>query len=215
MVDQSLFRVLPDELVLKIIAMASSNHDFIVDIIAEVSERFKLISSDRSLWRGNVRFCGHGDQDMRVELVTEKFLNDGITKLNIFGQGDRLPVISRKSIMNIAAKCPNLVRLSLPNVISWPTLNPPLRFLRTLTIESADNFCFMDVDLNWSVPCLRKFELGRCTQQVTVPDLKGCKKLNFVRLMGEGFKFRLNPTMGGGSWRWYMTRGAIIGRILR
>ena len=63
MATYSPFCSLPDEIVLKIIAMAApETHDFIVDTVPEVSERFGRIAADKSLWKGVVRFCGRGDQ---------------------------------------------------------------------------------------------------------------------------------------------------------
>ena len=55
---------LPDELVLKIVMLSAApedkdkgaiyDHNFILNIISKISLRFRRISADSSLWKGNV-----------------------------------------------------------------------------------------------------------------------------------------------------------------
>ena len=54
------FDLLPDELVLKIVSLAvektgrDEQHDFLLDVIAPVSLRFRCIAKEKSFWEGGV-----------------------------------------------------------------------------------------------------------------------------------------------------------------
>ena len=156
---------------------------------------------------------------IKVQKVTRRYLNRGVTELVITGKYNEsgmliVPMIVANDIRDIATKCPEMVRLSVPYITSWPTLDEPMLSLKSLIVKSSSACCFNYVELHRSVPNLMVFELGGCTQQTTVPNLNGCKKLRKVCLTGEGLKFRLYPRIDGGSWRWTKSGGAIIGRRL-
>ena len=74
------FDALPDELLLKIIKFAcvpagfkpgeKYNHDFLANVLSQVSVRFKKIASDHSLWKGVVWIGRHqGNQMVDNQMV--------------------------------------------------------------------------------------------------------------------------------------------------
>ena len=139
--EDSPFHLLPDELVLKIVKMASEHssgwarfdHTFIVATISRISARFSRISTDGSLWKGNValrsrdsmqRLDFHRDRDI-IPRAIERFLGKGVKRLKIVEyhetRNTRLS-LSEEQIQTIARKCPDLIYLNLRNVgiDSWP-----------------------------------------------------------------------------------------------
>ena len=86
------FDALPDELVLKIIKMASwdeegeppcYDHDWLIDILFKVSKRFKRLATDRSLWEGYVWI--HADKNPeKLEFVVQNCLNSDTWYFGVF-----------------------------------------------------------------------------------------------------------------------------------
>ena len=136
--NENLFSSLPDELILKIVKMASKhssgwakfNHTFIVGIISRISVRFSRIATDISLWKGNVVLCGRWDSleegpKRHREIIPrtiDRFLGEGVKRLKIAEYHDTTFTLSKEQMKTIARKCPDLVYLNLQNVgvDSWP-----------------------------------------------------------------------------------------------
>ena len=95
----SLFASLPDELVLKIIKFAAGtpspkleyanhwltekyDHDLLANCLSQVSMRFKRISADVSLWKGDV-WIGRFTKIETIEWVIRNCLNGGTTSLSM------------------------------------------------------------------------------------------------------------------------------------
>ena len=136
-----LFDSLPDEMLLKIVKMASEDehplgwskydHTFIVGTISRISARFSRMAKDRSLWKGNVVLCSRSDlsegpkhQEI-IPRAIECFLGEGVKRLKIVEFHEvcnRKLSLSGDQIKAIAKKCPDLTYLTLRNVgvDSWP-----------------------------------------------------------------------------------------------
>ena len=93
------FDCLPDELVLKIIKLAAGmpspklefadhwltekyDHDLLANCLSQVSMRFKRISADVSLWKGDV-WIGRFTKIETIEWVIRNCLNGGTTSLSM------------------------------------------------------------------------------------------------------------------------------------
>ena len=93
------FDCLPDELVLKIIKLAAGmpspklefadhwltekyDHDLLANCLSQVSMRFKRISADVSLWKGDV-WIGRRTKIETIEWVIRDCLNGGTTSLSM------------------------------------------------------------------------------------------------------------------------------------
>ena len=93
------FDCLPDELVLKIIKLAAGmpspklefadhwltekyDHDLLANCLSQVSRRFKRISTDVSLWKGDV-WIGRFTKIETIEWVIRNCLNGGTTSLSM------------------------------------------------------------------------------------------------------------------------------------
>ena len=127
-IPTSPFDTLPDELVLKIVKMASSSHTsgwarydhtFVVATVSRVSAKFARIAADKSLWKGNVALSstGHEDEDV-IPRAIELFLGEGVKRLRIIEHReiyDPKLSLSEGQIRTIARKCPGLVYLGCMN----------------------------------------------------------------------------------------------------
>ena len=86
------FDSLPDELVLNIVKLSARYgleneefycHDYLVDVLCNVSFRSRRLASDYSLWQGHVVI--HADSDpRRTELVVQECLNSGTRAFHIY-----------------------------------------------------------------------------------------------------------------------------------
>ena len=113
---------LPDELILKVIELAASgggqggrcNHNFILNVISKVSTRFKRISTDSSLWRGDVAISA-SQQDAR--LAIRYCINTGtrFLKIRITSGGN----ISSRDLLDIYDRCAHLEGLDVWIGIQW------------------------------------------------------------------------------------------------
>ena len=117
------FDWLPDEVMLKIVKMASwkrsettickggqrwfsiYDHEFILRSISLVSARFNRIAGDGSMWKDVVTI----ESWLFLHYDVLRFLNDGITKLLITSRICPFELmIAPHAIASIASKCPNL-----------------------------------------------------------------------------------------------------------
>ena len=93
------FDSLPDELVLKIMKMSVRSGlenedeemfyclDFLIDVLCQVSIRFRRLAADYSLWKGLVVIRADGDP-RRAEFVVQKCLNSGTRAFYMHGNLD-------------------------------------------------------------------------------------------------------------------------------
>ena len=209
------FETLPPEVAEIIFKMAMSNevpwrHNFLVDVIAKVSTRFKYLAALKSLWQGEVDIRGDSEY---VKQVTQKFLNKGISHLTFEGTYIETPTFT-DDLLVVAAKCENLKKLKLCTLIvmSWPTFTVPWVSLKELYLQlvTMNANTFLDVRLHQSLPNLEKFCILNChsipesgqTWGIILPDMVGCHFLRRVVLTGSVFQMDgLPPTLStlGGS----------------
>ena len=118
--ESSPFDSLPDELVLKILQLAIADpeerlrsdlienfenwippHNFLSNIISRVSTRFRKISKDKSLWKGEVIISGHR---LYVNRLVRNYLSDGTTSIKILKSSE----LMERDLWALARKCPNM-----------------------------------------------------------------------------------------------------------
>ena len=109
--EPSHFDSLPDEILMKIINLAlGSNwpetHNFLVNVISNISPRFRRLAADKSLWKGRISV---GINPTTVEEVIRKFLGKEVRELSIdpyFGEGGvkHEMALSAKDIAEMAAR---------------------------------------------------------------------------------------------------------------
>ena len=174
--------ILPDELLMKIIKMAtkdqeSRRHEFLAGTIAEISVGFRRLAGDKSLWKGTVK-------TNKVEEVID-FLNKGVN--NVFM--DYGKSVTSYEIQVLADKCPKLKALWYPTISSWPTLSTPWHSLRYLGITLESNRIFDKVELHSSLPNLMYLHIRVNEYQgahpFTLPDMRGCSRLKILILDGN------------------------------
>ena len=107
----SYFDLLPDEIVIMIVKMVVSDkekkkHDYVVDVIGNISKRFLRLARDKSLWVGEIWI--HGD-NMKIRKVIHNFLSDGVTTLYLSG-GNGMLHRDIKTIFEICPKCHNVIQ---------------------------------------------------------------------------------------------------------
>ena len=170
---------LPDELILKIIKLAASrggqgegcNHNSILNVISKISKRFKRISTDSSLWRGNVTINA-SLQDTR--LAIRESINNGTTflKIRISSGGN----ISRGDLIDINKRCTNLKRLDvLIDLESWPkypsiTAWKSMKVLILHLTRDVDPIDFWHGDMDSYLPNLLEFTI--CSPKMYRTDVQ-------------------------------------------
>ena len=111
------FELLPPEVAEITIRMVMKNldyrerHLYLVDVLAQVSTRFKALAALKSLWQGIVWI--HGDESL-IRKVIGEFLGDGTTALHLFGRGNAM--ISGDDIHSVANKCLKLEYLGIQSL---------------------------------------------------------------------------------------------------
>ena len=143
---------LPDELILKVIGLASSgerhgegiNHNFILNVMAKISKRFQRISTDSSLWRGNVHIKA-SRHDTKLAITG---INHGTTflKIRIISGAD----ISSDDLIDIYKRCTNLKGLDIMiDLRSWPIADSwtSMRFLKLHLTRDVHPEYFWDGDM--------------------------------------------------------------------
>ena len=132
---------LPDELILQIVKLSASSegrgkgaiydHNFILNIISKISNRFRRISADSSLWKGSTAIRA---SQKDVSFAINHCIHLGTTFLKVrtmMGED-----ISNAEIMTVYRKCRNLEGLDLIIGRSvWPSLPSPWRSLRVLSLH--------------------------------------------------------------------------------
>ena len=202
------FDLLPDEIVLKIIDLASATwwrwdkphkQDFLLDVIARTSLRFKNLADDKSLWKGEVRI--EGDR-AKIERVIGKYLNEEVTHLWIGGTGyleedgevvpSTISIFGATDVRAVAEKCPKLEEfwLNMVNLVGWPSLGTPWSSVKKLWINGVERGCFNNVALHETVPNVEEFTLCGHLERVgsLLPDMNQCEALKEVTLSWGVFR---------------------------
>ena len=103
---------------------STNKHNFLVDVIANISGRFRSLASSRSLWKGEIYISGG---EKKIQRVMEGFLYNGVTTLHLINTTrktvttwtKRLITVQEKTaitaanILDMAVRCPNLEALSI------------------------------------------------------------------------------------------------------
>ena len=161
----SSFDGLPNELLLKIIDLASPNRDFLMNVLSRVCRKFKCISKDTSLWKGviSLEFVDNEEEErletanaLCLNTIFNELLHENTFELHIrdarrtlYGSGARNRVeITGEHLHKLSLRCPKLKKLSFAGVRvrawgrpinEWVTLHPPeLRELEVLHFDSCD-----------------------------------------------------------------------------
>ena len=124
------FDSLSDEIALKIIAMAAPkkwwydpelkyNHDFLIDVLCEVSIQFRRLATDSSLWKDSVYIHIPMNDFRKLDFVIRETLNSGTKALTIcLGRGyvnirDRNVTFPNRYLIDLATNFTNLKRVNL------------------------------------------------------------------------------------------------------
>ena len=192
----SFFDALPDELLLKIVQMAtkansvtyflSYNHFNLdkLDTISKLSSKFNRIAQDQSFWRGTVKVESH----MKHQAL--QYMNKGTTQLVFMGD-QKGTELTPQEISSIASKCPKLetLYLSKVKVRSWPNLRKPW-MLKNLTLfgTGCGNIdAFEGKGLHLMLPKLEYLYVFLSTEEVmTVPKKSMFQNLSKMTLGGGG-----------------------------
>ena len=201
---------------------SSHQHNLLVDVIANISSRFRTLASSKSLWKGEVYISGC---EKKIKEVMEGFLSDGITALHLINTKRRTTKylakygntfqertkISAADILNMAARCPNLEALSISSakLEAWPTFIAPWTSLKILNLTDVEfgYDVFEDIKLYHSLPNLVFFGLDISTtgaavvdlDWITAPAMGLCHDLKLVRLTSNSgyFDFQLDSLPRG------------------
>ena len=161
--DGSHFHMIPDELVLKILKMTVSsenriigrtlraylnatNRTYIIDVLGNVSSRFRRIARDRAFWGGRITldFLSRCEEDVminekRLKRIADSFLGESARDITVRGDVPLMQInqqswgcsvsrdslrarsicrmnISKENIQGLSSKCPNLMYLSFYSI---------------------------------------------------------------------------------------------------
>ena len=210
MSGKSSINSLPDELLLKIIQYVAFepagyfgqksmiNQHYLIDVISKISKRFSIISTDNTMWKGEVyiRFYGNGERKIRHAIDC---LGQDIDNLKFFGSDlyDRnleLPNVtfSREDILALANKAKSLRCLEIGGfrLVSWThsSIKWSLEELRLADIEMPW-YVFQNMKMHQCLPNLKIFNIIRCQDEsghsITLPDLSKCTELLKFQIAGD------------------------------
>lgn len=193
----SLFDLLPDEIVMKVIKMTMNyriyyHHDYLVNSIRNISERFRRLASDKALWTGEIWIHG---SDTQVKNLIHNFLGGGVKSISISAMK---ATISSAEILKMAEKCPNNESLwmNAKTITTWPLeLNAPWLSLQELSIYRCEleYNLFQGVVLHQNMPNLKEFHWmfsgtrDHLRDSYVLPDMSGCQNLKIVELVNAKF----------------------------
>ena len=198
----------------RLAALASPkyNHDFIIDVVSKISERFNRLAHDRSLWEGTVMISLDGDfldekkdewiyGEKRADEVINEWLNDGTERLWLEGEHycHKVPTFN---FVSLAKRCPNLKTLLLYSVELDEGLSPSFEmnsledlFMHNVNLLHLDPF--LNFDWKHTFPRIALFGLwpdmldhGGCWR--LLPDLRECENIREVYLIGGRYSFPTN-----------------------
>ena len=200
---------LPDKILIKIVKMAASlretrniqefpekvpfsyeyDHDFLIEVVAKISKRFRRIAAHPAFWKGNV-FIYRSSVEI-IELV-EDYLSDATKGLWVYKNNLTTP-LPKRSIAGLAGKCPNLRRLAFSMLASPSGHWLGQLFLKPLeSLEELYLHCIVppdmlrNVQLHRSLPNLRVlcFKRYQNHSYTDLPDMSGCDKMQRLHLSG-------------------------------
>ena len=183
--SSSPFSSLPDEVVMKVLKMAmelenNQKHSFLVNTIAHTSSRFKRLSKDKSLWKGQVVIYDY-ESPTSIAKNINRFGKFPITKIGI------IRGVNGGHIQRVALQFPMLEEVCFRWIASWPRLSNPWISLKSLSIGEVHPYSvFENIDLATTVPNLVFLRISKLDfQNSTLPDMTDCKNLEVVEIMVE------------------------------
>ena len=195
------FDMLPPEMTIAIIKMAVGSYEytrwnFLVDVIAKISKKFKTLAATKSLWQGRVWITG-GDT-VKMRKIIQEFLSDGITELAINDSA----VISSDEIVTLIERCTKMKQLEIngtsSRMESWPKFITPWTSMKHLVLTGIEVRAdvFHDVELHQSLPNLEELWILYCEgvptgTAIRLPDMAECKSLRRVWLVHQDSKFEV------------------------
>ena len=195
----------------------TNEHNFLVDVIANISTRFRNLASFKSLWKGEVYI--KGDKN-KIRGVMERFLSNGITSLHLINSEQNLltpapgnlttrprrmktpiqkSIFSAADILNLAERCPDLEKLNIfsTKMDAWPIMTTPWTSMKILKLANVDIEVdlFKDINIHHSLPNLAYFGFGVVTglDSITLPEMGQCKFLEVVGLHSGNFQLKSLP----------------------
>ena len=215
---------LPDEILLKIIQMATRkfalyvgektlvDHFYLINVISQVSTRFKKIVSDKAFWEKEVYIALKKSPKMKHVIDC---LGTNIRKIQFYDPekfidtyGARYTTsteisVSCEDILSLQKKATDLRSLELCglDILSWPT-HQSAWSLEELILRDINMpwYTFQNVAIHRYLPNLRAFKMIRCTDEsgasIMLPDLSQCQRLEEVRIAGNnvGYNAYCFPT---------------------
>ena len=207
------FDSLPDEIVLAIIEKAvedqRNKHNLLINLIGNISVRFRRLAADPSFWKGdiNIRLWGSEEGEVQamerqLHMVIGEFLGTGVERLQI-KTGDNMTYCGNKPLITpvqdftlLAERCLKLTDLNFTGfkIESWPNTwrnwdsvfhSWPVEKL-SLAYVTMSSKAFKNVPLHFTLPNIRVFEMNSCnfvgTHPIKLPDMSRCEKLEEVQL---------------------------------
>ena len=215
---------LPDEILMKIIQMATRkvagfngekilvDHIYLIDVIGQVSKRFKKIVSDKAFWENEAFISLKKSPKMKHVIDC---LGTNIRKIQfydpekfIYTYGSQYSTsneisLSCEDIILLEKKASDLRSLELCglNILSWP-IHQSAWSLEELTLRDINMpwYMFQNMAIHHYLPNLRAFKMIRCTDEsgasIMLPDLSKCQRLEEVRIAGNnvGYNAYCFPT---------------------
>ena len=201
------FERLPNEVLLMIIEMAMDDitcdrrHNFLTDVIGNVSSRFSNLPAYPPLWKGRV-FLSLGTP---LEKDRERKLNslgEGVESLCLTSPPHNNSIdrnecphqhcshsLSAQDLTIIAKRCPKLRHLSISgfDMKLWPAFETPcsVEFLQLCRIN-VDSDTFADSALHVGLPKIKVIELNECKGPsggtIELPDVSMCQELDVIKI---------------------------------
>jgi len=197
------FERLPNEVLLVIIKMAMDDipcdrrHDFLTDVIGNISSRFSNLPAYPPFWMGHVDLClGTPLEKERAHKLN--FLDEGVESLSITSspsphnnstERTRAHSLSAQDLTTVAERCPRLRHLSISGfeMKLWPAFETQcsLEFLQLFQIN-VDSDAFANSALHVGLPKIKVIEINECKGlsdgTIELPDVSMCQKLEVIKV---------------------------------
>ena len=200
--DLAPFERLPNEVLILIIKMAMDDihcdcqHNFLTDVIGNISSRFSNLPAHPPFWKGRVCLC-LGTPLERERERKLKFLGEGVECLCLTSltttlhpqQCTRPCCLSPRDLNIIARQCPRLRHLSISgfHLQTWPTFETPcpVECLQLCRMNMAPD-TFANSALHEGLPEIKVIEMSDCRVPgggtIELPDVGMCPKLNLIKI---------------------------------